>query len=163
MLPAHIAGTTLIALASCSFPSWAQDISGCYNRSFGVHGDFNLGESLVLARKGYSQLDFHIGFVGPNGHLCTARGVAKRVRSAKDPTFVFERRAGETSDYSHVGSPSPACTLKIVAGSRSLSVSTIAGDCHSYFSCGARAGVEVNVPRKSRKNLGSGDCAMPES
>jgi hypothetical protein len=143
--------------------AWAQDISGCYERSMGVHGDFHLGETLVISRKGSSELDFHIGFVGANGHLCTARGVAMRTRLRKDLRYIFERSEGESPEFSQTGSPSPACTLELVVGSKSISARAIAGDCHSYFMCGARAGVEVTVPRKSKKKLGSTGCALPAS
>ena len=129
----------------------------------GAHGDFHLGETLVLSRKGSSELDFHIGFVGANGHLCTARGVAKRTRVKKDLTYIFERSEGENPEFSQAGSPSPACTLQLIVGSKSISARTIAGDCHGYFMCGSRAGVDVTVPRKTKRKLGSAACAMPES
>jgi hypothetical protein len=157
------AGTVLLAALAIPLPAASQDIAGCYERSFGIHGDFHLGEWLTLAPKSSSELDFHISFVGVNGHVCTARGIAKRVDSQQRPTFLFERREGENPELSQPESPSPACTLRLVVGSNAISVRSTSGNCHSYFLCGARAGVEVTVPRKSRKKFGSASCAMPES
>jgi hypothetical protein len=143
--PMRILPTAITLLALISSAS-AQDLSGCYEKRggrTGSNGEFQAGEALVLHQKNELEMEFHASVVGGNGHVCTAHGIAQRTSRAEKV-------------YRHVVEK---CTIEVSATSLRVVLSATS-PCEEVFACGARAYVGVDLPRKSRKALGKGDCFM---
>jgi hypothetical protein len=157
----------LVALltAGMALTAHSAGLAGCYetpSTQDAQFPDFTMSKSLVLAQAAGSTMEFHFVDVGPNGNLCIAHGVASRVRKTGAETYRFAVAEGQDHEQSSPGFPNPACELRITATRQAVSVEPLSGNCHSYFLCGARAGVTGGFNRSTRTPLGTNGCRMLE-
>jgi hypothetical protein len=165
--PSFVQAVLATLLLLMALPTLAQDLSGCY-RSRALHPPssppaappaFVSGESLVLRQHSQSEIEFHFTTTSHDGNFCAAHGLARRVVKGNTTKFEFTRKQGEDAGSGLY--PSPPCKIHLTVARGSLQLTSVAGNCDSYFLCGFNAHIDGKFSRSTRTELGTHGCKMP--